>query len=291
LRKRSPEAAGWEPLPKSFKNRFPFKLSVPSFTYPGTWAANAEMLGPYVDEIELLFFESQAEGALPARQEIDRLISISEDVSVSYNIHLPTDVSLASPDRGLQAKAADSLRYFLDLANELNPSSFTLHIPYDAPGYSETDIKRWQERAGAEVEKLLQTGVSSRLLAVENLDYPFEWIRNCIREFDLSVCMDVGHLIVMGEDISTFYQAVADRVAVIHLHGVQNGKDHLPLTALPATAAPAVESILKRFSGTLSLEVFSYAYLVLSLGWMEKMSAEFKVLRGGRGEVVRCLSV
>jgi len=43
-------------LPKSYKHAYPFKLGTTSFIYPDGYVPNVKMLGPYMDEIELLFF-------------------------------------------------------------------------------------------------------------------------------------------------------------------------------------------------------------------------------------------
>jgi len=56
-------------LPKSYKGLYPFKIGTTSFIYPAGYAQNVKMLGPYVDEIELLLFEG-APDSLPSTQEI-----------------------------------------------------------------------------------------------------------------------------------------------------------------------------------------------------------------------------
>jgi sugar phosphate isomerase/epimerase len=258
-------------LPKNYKESYPFRLSAPSFIYPDKWSVNARLLGPYVDEVELLFFESRSKGCLPSRDEIDELSRISTDFSLGYNIHLPTDVSIAASEKAEQEKAVLTLRQMMDLTGGLNPSSLTLHLPWGVSRWTEKEVESWQGRARAGLEQLLSAGVQPRLLAIENLDYPFAPVMELVREFDLSICMDVGHLLLRGENITSFYQEQAERIAIIHLHGVRDGKDHLPLTVLSEPDGMNAVSILKRFSGTLSLEVFSYDYLAASMEWLEKM--------------------
>lgn len=262
--------SSYPPLPGIYKRRYPFRLSVPSFIYPDTWAVNARMLAPHVDEIELLFFESETGDCLPSREEIDALSKIRKDFTLGYNIHLPTDVSLAAPGGAGRAEALDALGRVIEMTRELDPSSWTLHIPCGPSAETDTDIERWRGSVRAGLEKLLAAGIPPGRLAVENLDYPFEWVRDVVRELDLSVCMDVGHLLLRGEDIAAFYRENADRIAILHLHGVRDGKDHLPLTALSKTDGPLVANILKDFPGTLSVEVFSYDHLTASLLWLEK---------------------
>jgi sugar phosphate isomerase/epimerase len=94
-------------------------------------------------------------------------------------------------------------------------------------------------------------------------------VADVIQELKLAICMDIGHLFIQGNDILAFFTKYADAVAIIHLHGVQNGKDHLPLDRLPASRLKAVLEILKKFKGTVSLEVFNYEYLQTSLDFLE----------------------
>lgn len=229
------------------------------------------MLGPHVDEIELLLFESKTEGCLPSREEIDLLLDISKAFSLTYNVHLPTDVSLASSDRSERDKAVDTLRRVMEMTAELGPTNWTLHVPFDESQEGGADIVGWQGRARTGIGRLIDGGIPARRLAVENLDYPFGWIQKTVQDLDLGICMDVGHLLIGGEDIAAFFREHAERITIIHLHGAKNQKDHLPLNVLPEEDGLSVVTILERFSKTLSVEVFSYDNLAASMEWLEKM--------------------
>ncbi len=49
----------YKKLPEIYKNSFPFKISCPSFIYKDDYIPNIKMLAPFMDEIELLFFEGK----------------------------------------------------------------------------------------------------------------------------------------------------------------------------------------------------------------------------------------
>jgi hypothetical protein len=83
-------------LPKSYKGVYPFKIGTTSFIYPASYTQNVTMLAPYVDEIELLLFES-APDSLPSIHEIKKLLSLSKEFDLTYNVHLPIDISLSDP--------------------------------------------------------------------------------------------------------------------------------------------------------------------------------------------------
>lgn len=249
------------PLPKNYRTRYPFRLAAPSFIWPDTWAANARLLAPAVDEVELLLFESQG---LPDETEIRELEQIRRNTGLGYNIHLPTDVSLTDPARW--ETAAGALQTAIERTAPLEPSVFILHLP--APKTStETE---WQAAARRGLERLLSTGISPRRIAVETLeDGPFARIQPLVEEIDLSICLDTGHLLLRAENPAVFLDTHRERISAIHLHGVAGGKDHRPLGRFPKALARDFAEGLKNFQGVVSLEVFGYDSLVESLETLE----------------------
>ena len=85
-------------LPKSYKNAYPFRVSAPSFIYPDDYIPNVQMLGPFLDEIELLCFESH-KFSLPTQETIREMGFLAKEFKFTYNVHLPTDIDLGSPER------------------------------------------------------------------------------------------------------------------------------------------------------------------------------------------------
>ncbi|MBW1753844.1 MAG: sugar phosphate isomerase/epimerase, partial [Deltaproteobacteria bacterium] len=130
-------------LPKSYKGAYPFKLGTTSFIYPDHITPNIRMLGPYLDEIELLFFESQPAG-MPSPQEIKEIRQLAKDFDLTYNIHLPLDISLGAPDPSKRLTAIEIIKQIIDLTAPLAPSTYTLHLPYDEADFDNERIKRWQ---------------------------------------------------------------------------------------------------------------------------------------------------
>jgi sugar phosphate isomerase/epimerase len=249
------------PLPKNYRNRFPFRLAAPSFIWPDTWAANARMLAPAVDEVELLLFESNG---LPDEAEIRELERIRRDTGLGYNVHLPTDVSLTDPDQW--ETAARALQTAMERTAPLEPTVFILHLP--AP--KTTTENQWREAAQRGLESLLSTGIPSRRITVETLeDGPFDRIQPMAEEFNLSICLDTGHLLLRAENPVVFLETRRERVSAIHLHGVADGKDHQPLRRFPDVLAADFAQGLNDFQGVVSLEVFGYDSLVESLVTLE----------------------
>lgn len=258
-------------LPKSYKGVYPFRIAATSFIYPDTYAANAAMLGNYVDEIELLMLEGADEGALVTDDELQELSGLSERLSCRYNIHLPYDVFVTDTNQSRQAAAIQILQQLTARCQRLCPTTYTLHLPFFGANHDKKSRSEWEQSALKGVARLLDNGtIKPRSISVETLDYPFEWLQEIIDTFDLSVCIDMGHLIKYGYDVARCYKRYAERTTIIHLHGVHDGKDHLPLDMLPEKTLLDVMHLLKSFKETLSLEVFSYEALKRSLRCLER---------------------
>jgi len=256
-------------LPKSYKGAYPFKLGTTSFIYPDHITPNIKMLGPYLDEIELLFFESQP-ASMPSPQEIKEIRQLAKDFDLTYNIHLPLDISLGAPDPSRRLIAIETIKQIIDLTVPLAPSTYTLHLPYDEAEFDNERIKRWQGLIRQSMEKLLAAGIKAESISIENLDYPFEWVEKIINDFNLAVCIDLGHLIVNKFDIQAAFKKYYPKTVIIHLYGVENRHDHLSLDKLSPVNTDIIMPILKQFRGMVSLEVFSYERLVTSLNFLEK---------------------
>lgn len=256
-------------LPISYKNMFPFRISTTSFIYPDTYAVNIQMLGPHVDEIELLMFESTP-GCMPSRQDISGLCRLCEDTGITCNIHLPYDVSLTDPDPGKRNHAIEVIKSTMELTAPLSPSTWTLHLPCNESGNEPDRIPPWQERGLLSIRQILETGIDSRKISVETLNYPFEWAEPVVRPLNLSVCLDLGHLIRFGFNVNETFLRYRDITSIIHLHGVDNQRqDHVAVTRLNEDEMACISDILYRYNGIVSVEVFTLRNLIPSLKWME----------------------
>ena len=255
----------YQPLSKSYKKQFPFKIGTTSFIYPDNYIPNVQMLGPYVDEIELLIFESTWQDSIPSIETIEKLRSLGKEYGLEYNIHLPTDVSLTDFDLKSWEHGINILHQAIERTSPLCPSTYTLHLPFNRKSDSEKEIKKRLDNAYKGIEKILLTGIKSSLISIETLDYPFDWIKPVIYDLNLSICMDIGHLFLYNFDVESFYNEFYDKISIIHLHGVRDNQDHIALDKLSQERMKIVMKILNRFKGIVSMEVFSYKNLVPSL--------------------------
>jgi sugar phosphate isomerase/epimerase len=261
---------GYPSLTKSHKGIYPFKLGTTSFIYPDHYISNVKLLGPYLDEIELLFFESKGIDALPSKSVITELSRLAKEFDLNYNVHLPTDTSISSLDHREQRHAVENMIRVMDLVAPLSPSALILHVPYPEESFEAYNVKKWQNRVYNNLDKLSAAALQKDKLAIENLDYPFELLEDIILELDLKICLDLGHLMVYDYDIIKVFNKYSFKTSIIHLHGVEKGQDHKTLDLLPKKLIEPVLWILKRFTGVVSLEIFSFENLKSSLKFLEK---------------------
>jgi sugar phosphate isomerase/epimerase len=250
----------------SFKHRFPFTLAATSFVYPDDYVPNVRRLGPFLDEIELLFCESDA---LPSEGTIRELAALAQEYRVGYNIHLPSDVCIGDAAPCRRERAVQAILRVFGLAAPLSPSTFTLHIPWEGSSSAPGPAAAWRRNVHQSLTGLVRALGDPARISVETLDYPLEWLAEVIDELGLGICMDVGHLLRYGRDVQRFFDRFAPRVSIIHLHGVDKGRDHLPLDRLSKFFEAAVMNILSEFEGVVSLEVFSFDALSASLDWLD----------------------
>jgi len=252
------------------KPDLPFKLGTTTFIYPADWVANARALGRAFDELELLLFESRHPESLPTDTDIQTLAQLALDLDFTWNIHLPIDIHPGHSDLKMRQQAVDVIRRTIERTAPLAPTTHTLHLPGLTGRPGAAVASAWQERVHATIESITQGGLPGKRLTIENIpDYPLELALPVIDALGLEVCLDIGHLLVAGRSVRSAFEIFNDRITLIHLHGVADGRDHSGLANLPPRIQAFVAAFLKNFTGTVSLEVFSREHLLASLAFLE----------------------
>lgn len=123
---------------------------------------------------------------------------------------------------------------------------------------------------------LQDKGVDRQQLVLENLEsYPVNWVEEILEVTGLGLCLDLGHLLVQGEDPFQVFQRNRSRIRIMHLHGVdfESGlpRDHVGLHKLPSRLLPGIKQILESFQGVLCLEVFNFQDLAASLNVLDEL--------------------
>jgi sugar phosphate isomerase/epimerase len=185
---------------------------------------------------------------------IRRLQALKESRGLSYTVHLPLwSVEPSTPVQWVRQGSVEALVDAVLRLAPLEPEAYVLHAtgPLAAEFYTTTAIPdearplvlgMFQRHAAHSVEDLLRrTRLPSRAIAVETIEFPFDLTLALAEEFDLSLCLDTGHVLAKYPGPVTFEEALQrslPRLAEIHLHdGYYHPQpdetfrrgDHLPL--------------------------------------------------------------
>ncbi len=246
-------------------------MSAPSFIYPADYVTNTARIGPFVDEVELLFFESAA-GCFPSAAQLDQLSALAAKLDITYNIHLPLDLDLGNLDAPLRHRAAERMAEILGRVTTLHATTHTLHLPFSDTHRNPSAVLDWQARTGLSLAELLRhTRIAPQRISIETLDYPPQWFEPLVHEFNLSVCADIGHLELAGLDLESVLACFGPKIRIMHLHGVADGRDHQSLAHLAPGPRTLMQRYLQDFDGCVSLEVFSLSKLDESLACLDQM--------------------
>jgi len=243
------------------KRQYPWRLGATSFVVPADMTENVRLLAPLVDDVQLLFFESAAKSALSHPLEISELIRLRQEHALSYTAHLPLDIRLGSDRRDEREAGIAEICRLVEELSPLIPLSYDLHLLRE----DELPLERWLDNLARGLQSLAESlGAEKKMVAVENIDYPYGLVAPLVAENGFSHCLDWGHLLRYGHDGQEAL-AMLPQTRHLHYHGVQGERDHQALRD-PAEAALLAEALIAAdFQGVVTLELYSLERLSASL--------------------------
>ncbi|MFW9839125.1 MAG: cobamide remodeling phosphodiesterase CbiR [Candidatus Thorarchaeota archaeon] len=173
-------------------------------------------------------------------ESINRLVELKEELGHSYTAHLPFwSVELATFNEHVRKGSVDSIIDAIELAKPLEPEAYVLHASGDlASGFStmKYDANLVQlirtflaGFTAASIEDIIsRTEINPRELAIENVDFPFTFLREVVDDLDTGICFDTAHLLAEmsgTESIMEFYTTHKDRISEIHLQDAARDDD------------------------------------------------------------------
>ena len=246
---------------------------------------NVHQLASLVDHVEIVLFYTPTLHNFPSSGEVKALKKLGADSGVSFSVHLPAYLEIASQDRQKREKSIQLAIDLINLMAELNPVHHILHIPYTAPTltpvpglyFAVEDRKKfidWTQRAMESLKTIcLGVGPGNKIL-VENINYSPIFLECFLKPGSCEFCLDLGHLLLGRENVVEVAKQFMPVTSEVHLHGVQGFQEHLSLAVLPeARVAKWVSLLVKAsFRGIVNLEVFSEEDLKSSMGILIQIS-------------------
>ncbi len=184
---------------------------------------------------------------------IERLAALKSELGLSYTVHLPLwSVELSTPLTPVRQGSIRAVLDILEAVGPLDPEVCVLHatgslagefyrMPFPEPARS-LILRQFQGAAGESIRAILaESGLPSRKLAIETIEFPFDLTLEFAENLDLSICLDTGHVLAGFSGPIGLYEALElclPRLAEVHLHDapwqgpqkqIAYGMDHQPL--------------------------------------------------------------
>lgn len=211
------------------------------------------LYGHGFDPIELggdmvLFFPQSLSQAT-----IERLAELKAETGAGYTVHLPLwSVEPSTPLRPVREGSVRALVDSIRAVQPLEPECYVVHATgalaaefyhMDLPEFARSFLMRqFQAFARESIMVLLaETGLPSRKLAIETVEFPLDLTLELADDLDLSLCLDTGHVLAGFSGPVGLLEALErclPRLAEIHLHDapaqgpegtIHYGQDHRPL--------------------------------------------------------------
>jgi sugar phosphate isomerase/epimerase len=171
---------------------------------------------------------------------------------LTYTVHLPLwSVEPSTPLAPVRSGSVEALIKTVRETLPLEPEVYVLHatgaLAAEFYNMKISEMARglilgqFQNGARQSIRTLLaETGLPSRRLAVETIEFPLDLTLELAEELDLSICLDVGHVLAGFPgwfDLDEVLAKTLPRLAEVHLHDSRRmsqgsrgyGEDHKPL--------------------------------------------------------------
>jgi sugar phosphate isomerase/epimerase len=184
-------------------------------------------------------------------ESIQKLAALKSN-NLSYTLHLPLwSVEPSTPLAPVRKGSVEAVVETIKATTPLAPEVYVLHatgaLAAEFYNMKISELARtlilaqFQNGARESIRAILsETGIPSRRLAIETIEFPLDLTLELAEEFDLSICLDTGHVLAGFPGWFDFFDVVEKilpRLAEVHLHdckkmpqGVRGyGEDHKPL--------------------------------------------------------------
>jgi hypothetical protein len=236
----------------SFVEGTDFKFAAPSWVIPGTILKNCEYLSGRIEEVCLLFFETESCLKYGTADLPDEL----RNKDLSYHTHLPLDLDWSNP----VTEIFSVIEKLVNKVAFLDPAAHVLHPPVDS------DLCR---KVLPELSSLMkQSGMNGSFFLLENIKgNDLCDIVDVINECGFGICFDLGHYLSYSQDGLMDIPDLWDHVKMVHLNAPGEDSRHESLDMLDEKGVAVLDEVLGNVRpGTVfTIEVFEERGFVDSL--------------------------
>ena len=255
-----------------FKN---IRLGGTSWVIPGSFSDNLRELSKNVDDMEIVLFDNEYGCNIPSKDEVRRLRGLREELGMTCCVHFSTNVSFETSAEG-RTRCEDKCLRTMELFSELDPYAWILHLHGELFGAVPSKNMEWFYDATRKSSLRLAAATDTpNKICAENLDFSLDYIIDIVKEAGFSICLDLGHLVHVRENVKTNVEKFLPYTRILHLHGVKPDlTDHVDLSYYDQNL---LEWIFSRLADgadrIMELEVFEADYFK-SIEILRKFKAE-----------------
>ena len=211
-------------------------------------------------------------------ESVERLAALRSE-GLSYTLHLPLwSVEPSTPLAPVRKGSVEAVVQTIKATVPIEPEVYVLHATgaLAAEFYNmkiselarTLILRQFQDGARESIRAILaETGLSSRRLAIETIEFPLDLTLELVDEFDLSICLDTGHVLAGFPGWFDFFEVLEKllpRLAEVHLHDCRKmppgrrgyGEDHKPLGSGDLDVARLLDRLAAaNFTGPLVFEL------------------------------------
>lgn len=227
-----------------------------SWVTKGTFADNLRRLSREVSDMEVVLFDLPGASNIPPAAEVRKLRALCRELRMSCTVHFPSELS-ADGTKEMLDRSVDNCLRIIELFSPLEPFAWILHVAGDKGSGG------WLEKSELGLHKIAAALPKRNRLCVENIDYDIIGLEHILGALDVSVCLDIGHLINLGMPVMRQVEKYFRRTRVVHLHGVKpDGTDHVDLSYFDKTLLREILEKYMRDEGerVITMEVFEQDY-------------------------------
>ncbi len=260
------------------KNKFPFRLGTSSYIIPDDIIPNVKYLANKIDDIEIVLFESNGITNMPNQEVINDMINLADRNDLTYTIHLPFDIPIGATDENIRKKSVVKCLRTIKLMEQVNPFAYILHLvgQYDTMENLENGetIYDWLPAIDKSMSELASASIDTSLICIENLRYPFEAVEGIINKYGLSVCLDIGHILINEYPLEKYMDRYFSKTKVFHISGIIDGVDHKDISNLDINILQYLIRYIKKNKTrniVVTMEIFSESDFNKSMKVMESL--------------------
>jgi sugar phosphate isomerase/epimerase len=211
-------------------------------------------------------------------ESVERLAAVKSN-GLSYTLHLPLwSVEPSTPLRPVRTGSVEAVVQSIKATVPIQPEVCVLHatgaLAAEFYNMKISELARglilsqFQNGARESIRAILaETGLPSRRLAIETIEFPLDLTLELADEFDLSICLDTGHVLAGFPGWFDFFEVLEKllpRLAEVHLHDCRKmppgrrgyGEDHKPLGSGDLDVARLLDRLaVANFTGPLVFEL------------------------------------